>query len=120
MGLQLSSYTYLTAFLDRNSAKVGGTVFLTLNYRLPDGARLSTDQEIKGIEELTVLEQVTGPGQIRIRLLVDQLGSWKTGPIILTYLDKEDKARTLTADPVSLTVLSNLGEKPEEAHPLRS
>jgi len=105
----------LTASLDRNSAAVGSTVSLTLKYRLPEGAGFTAHPEIEGLEELTEVDRETGPDQIKITLLVDRLGSWKTGPISLSYVDKEGRGRKLTAKPVSLTVLSNLGERPEEA-----
>lgn len=105
----------LTASLDRDSARVGSKVILTLSYRLPEGAGFSDIPEIKGLEDLTPIDREIGPDDIKITLLVDQLGSWKTGPISLSYLDKDGKTQVLTTDPVSLTVLSNLGEKPEEA-----
>lgn len=105
----------LWASLDRDSAGVGGIITLTLRYRLPDGAQLPQGPVIKGLEDLTVLDRQMGPDRIMIRLLIDRLGSWKTGHFSLTYLDKEGKTQELTADPLMLTVLSNLGEKPEEA-----
>ena len=103
------------ASLDRESVRVGDMVWLTLQYHLPDGARLPEKAEIRGIEELTITERVQEIGQIRIRFLVDRLGAWKSGPISLTYVDKDGNEKMMNADPVSLTVLSNLGEKPEEA-----
>jgi hypothetical protein len=106
----------LTAFLDRDSARIGSMVVLTLGYRIPEGASLPAHLEIRGLENITRIDHEIGPDQIKIRLLVDQMGSWKTGPLSLTYLDKEGRPQTLTADPVSLTVLSNLGERPNEAH----
>jgi hypothetical protein len=110
-----SSGPGLTASLDRDSAVVGSMVVLTLTYRLPERAGFASEPEIKGFEELTEVDRVLGPDKIRITLLVDRLGSWKTGPISLAYLDKDESPRTLNAEPVSLTVLSNLGEKPEES-----
>jgi hypothetical protein len=88
---------------------------LTLKYRLPDRAGFASEPEIKGLEELAEVDREIGPDQIKITLLVDRLGLWKTGPISLAYLDKDENPRTLNTEPVSLTVLSNLGEKPEEA-----
>ena len=105
----------LTASLDRNSAQVGSMVVLTLKYRLPKRAGFASEPEIKGLEEFTEVYREIGPDKITITLLVDHLGSWKTGPISLAYLDKDENPRTLNTEPVSLTVLSNLGEKPEEA-----
>ena len=111
----INSGPSLTAFLDRDSARIGSTVILTLRYRLPDGAGFPDIPEVKGLGNLTHVDREIGPDEIRITLLVDQLGSWKTGPLSLNYLDNQGKTRVLTTDPVSLTVLSNLGEKPEEA-----
>ncbi|MDB4444125.1 hypothetical protein N9174_02155 [bacterium] len=105
----------LSATLDRDSAPVGSFVVLTLNYGLPEGARLSPGPEIKGLEELTILDLVQGKNRIRISLLVDRLEAWQTGPLSLSYLDKEGKNQYLKTDPLSLKVLSNLGDKPEEA-----
>lgn len=106
----------LTALLDRDSAKIGSVVTLTLSYSLPEGAKLTADPEIKGLEDLTIVERIIRPDQIRIKLLVDRIGPWKTGPLSLSYLDNKGNTKILTAEPVSLTVLSNLGEKPAEAH----
>jgi hypothetical protein len=105
----------LSASIDRDSARVGGIVELCLKYRLPEGARLPAEPEIKGIEGLTPVDRQIGPGQIRIRFLVDQLGPWKTGALALSYLDKDGKSQVLTTDPVSLKVTSNLGDRPSEA-----
>ena len=90
-------------------------VDLTLNYRLPEGARLSKDPAVSGLEGLTIVERAAGPGTIRIKLLVDRLDSWRSGDLSLAYLDQEGQPQFLKADPVSLSVLSNLGDKPEEA-----
>ncbi|MBW1705843.1 MAG: hypothetical protein JRJ86_11855 [Deltaproteobacteria bacterium] len=105
----------LTASLGRDSATVGSMVVLTLKYSLPEGAGFTAHPEIKGLEELTEVDREIGPDQIKIILLVDRLGSWKTGPISLSYVGKEGSNRKLSTGPVSLTVLSNLGDKPEQA-----
>jgi hypothetical protein len=105
----------LVATLNPPAAKVGRTVLLTLSYHLPEGARLSPDVQIKGLEGFTIVGRQAGPGQIRVILLVDRIGQFKSGPLSLTYFDKEGKEGFLKADPVELTVLSNLGKKPEEA-----
>jgi hypothetical protein len=108
------SLPHLAVSLDKDSARVGSAVVLTLSYGLPAGANLAADPEIKGLEDLTVIERQINPGRITIKLLVDRLDSWQTGPLVLPYLDREGKAQIIKADPVSLTVLSNLGEKPDE------
>ena len=105
----------LTATLDRTSTPVGGTVTLTLQYRLPEGASPAKEIDITGLEDLTEVGRNITPDEITIRFMVDRLGSWKTGPITLSYLDARGQRQHLTADPVSLTVLSNLGDKPDEA-----
>lgn len=105
----------LTAALDRDSAEVGAVVSLTLRYELPEGARLPEKREIGGLEGLTVLEKREEPGRVIVKLLVDRLGSWESKPLSLAYVDKENQTQSLTADPVSLKALSNLGDKPEES-----
>jgi hypothetical protein len=105
----------LTVHLDRSEVPVGSIVEMTLTYTLPEGASIPEKPEIRGLEGLTVVEQTMEAGRIRIRLLVDQLGSWKSNMITLGYVDKENEKGVLKADPVSITVLSNLGPKPAEA-----
>ena len=105
----------LTALLDRESAPVGGTLTLTLNFSLPEGAHLPPDPSVSGLEGLTVLDRRVSPGQIQFVLMIDRIGSWSTGPLSLPYSNADGERKVLTADPVSVTVLSNLGEKPEEA-----
>jgi hypothetical protein len=67
------------------------------------------------LEGLTVLNQIIGPDQIRIQLLVEQLEPWRSDAIRLDYLDSEGRTQVLMAGPAALQVESNLGEKPEEA-----
>lgn len=109
------SFGEISASLDRNSAKVGSIVELTLNYRLPEGDHLPEEPQIKGLKGFTVLEHTTEHGQIRFKILIDSLDSWKSEPLGLTYVDKQGKKQTLMTDPISLTVLSNLEKGPEEA-----
>ena len=98
-----------------DSAKVGSMVALTLTYRLPEGAHLTSEPRIKGIDGLTIQDVQVGKDEIRIQILVDRLGQFKTGPISLSYLNKKGKEASLSADPVKLTVLSNLGKNPGDA-----
>lgn len=105
----------LTAILDHVSARVGTMVELSLKIDLPQDEQLPEDFEIGGLEGLTVLGRVRFPDEIRIRLLVDRIGPWQSGPITLTFRDKDQKVRALEADPVSLSVFSNLGDRPSEA-----
>jgi hypothetical protein len=106
---------FLRAALDRDSARIGSRVVLTLEYRLPPQAGFPDVPHIGGLEELAEVDRELGPRSIRITLLVDRLHSWKTGPLSLSYMDSEGELRMLKANPVSLTVQSNLGEKPEKA-----
>jgi len=105
----------LAASFDQTSAPIGSVVWLTLDYQLPAGGRLPSKPEIEGLEGLSVLEQVVNPQQIRLKCLLDQLDRWQSGPIRLTYLDASGRPQTLTAPPVAVQAVSNLGEKPEEA-----
>jgi hypothetical protein len=105
----------LKALLDRQTAQVGDRVVLSLSYVLPEGAGLTEPPEIKGVEDLTLVNVQKGEGALRLSFLVDRLKDWKTKQISLAYRDRDGTLRELTADPVSLTVASNLGEKPAEA-----
>jgi hypothetical protein len=105
----------LSATLEKTSVPVGGLVWLTLDYRLPEGGRLPEKVEVNGLDDLTIVKQIIDPGQIRIQLLVDQVGSWQAGPVSLSYLDAGGQPQLLTAPPVSIQALSNLGEEAEAA-----
>lgn len=105
----------LTASMETAGARVGDQLWLELRYELPEGSRLFEDAPIEGIETLTVVEQTRRPGTIRIRFMVDRLESFEVGPFTLTFIDGDGKEETLQADPLAVTVSSNLGKKPEEA-----
>lgn len=109
------SESTLSASFDRDSARLGSTVVLTLKYHLPEGAHLTAKPEIKGLENLTIVGTKVEPELIKITVLVDKLEALKTGPFLLPYLDKEGNARSLKADAGKIKTLSNLGDKPEEA-----
>jgi len=105
----------MSASFEKDSARLGSTVALTLRYHLPEGARLSAKPEIKGLEDLTIVGTRVEPEQIKFLLLVDKMGALKTGPLFLPYVDREGNAHSLRADAVKIKTLSNLGDKPEEA-----
>ena len=123
----------MTAALVPNQTNVGGIITLTLRFQLPEGARLAPETEVNGLEGFQVLDrnitlngagkndgkQKKSPmpiqGECRIKLMVGRLESGNVGPVSLSYMSAEGKTAFLEADPVPLTVLSNLGEKPEEA-----
>lgn len=105
----------LSAALDQASVPVGGVVWLTLDYRLPAGCRLPDKLEVQGLDDLSIIQQIINPGQIRIQLLFDQVEPWQSGPISLTYLDADGQPQLLTAQAVSIQAVSNLSEKAEEA-----
>ena len=105
----------LFATLDRKSAPVGDVATLTLNFQLPEGGTLTDPPAGGGLEHLTILGRDVAPNKVTFRVLVDQLEILKTGALSLTWVDREKKPHALTADPVSLQVVSGLGEKPAEA-----
>jgi hypothetical protein len=105
----------LRALLDRQTAQVGDRVVLSLRYVLPEGAGLTEPPEIKGVEDLTLVDVQKEEGALRLLFIVDRLKDWETKQISLFYHEKDGTRRELTAGPVSLTVASNLGEKPAGA-----
>ena len=105
----------LSASVDQNAVPVGGIIWLTLDYRLPEGGQLPEKLEIKGLEGLSILKHIVNPQQIRIQLLVDHVGPWQSAPISLSYLDANGETQRLTSKPVAIQVVSNIDEKKQEA-----
>ena len=90
-------------------------LWVTLTYEVPESTKLPENDGIGGFETLTVIEQKTEPNQIEFRFLVDQLESFDLGPFSLTYLDDQKNEHQVATEPITVTVLSNLGEKPGDA-----
>lgn len=105
----------MTASLDRDTVKAGSIVNLTLSFRLLQGAAITKPPVIKGLEGFTVVDQHIYPDRVSIKLFASLPGLLKTGELSLFYMDKEGRQQVLTAAPISLKVLSNLGDKPEKA-----
>lgn len=118
----------MRASLSPHEARVGDIVTLTLQYALPKGASLPQKMHIEGLKGIEVLAhevkfpkpipeaiQMGAEGEICLKLLVDRLNALKTGPLHLSYKDKNGATHVLKTDPVTLNVKSNLGPKPEEA-----
>ncbi len=110
-----SSASSLSASVEKNTAKIGDLVWLTLTYDLPEGSQLPEDPVVNGIEKLNIVERVVRPGKIKLRFIVHQLESFQTEPISLTFIDKDGNEQRIETAPVTIAVSSNLGEKPEEA-----
>jgi hypothetical protein len=111
----VSSASSLSVSVEKNNANIGDLLWLTLTYDLPEGGRLPEDPGVGGIEKLTIVEREVLPGEIKLRLIVDQLESFQTEPISLTFFDKDGNEQRIETAPVIIDVSSNLGEKPEEA-----
>ena len=123
----------MTATLVPNQTSVGSIITLTLRFQLPEGAHLAPETEVNGLEGFQVLDRnitfdsagkndgkqknsvMPIQGECCIKLLVDRLNSGAVGPFSLSHVNVKGETTFLKAAPVSLTVLSNLGEKPEEA-----
>ncbi|MGD9326499.1 MAG: hypothetical protein PVG26_20950, partial [Desulfobacterales bacterium] len=110
-----SSASMLSAAVEKNTAKIGDLLWLTLTYDLPEGGRLPEDPVVGGIENLSIIERKVLPGEIKLRFIVDQLESFQTESITLTVIDKDGNEQRIETAPVTIDVSSNLGEKPEEA-----
>lgn len=123
----------MTVSLVPNQTSVGGVITLILKFQLPAGARLAPEPVVKGLEGFRILDQQMIPndakrkadgkkspgmaisGEYHIRLMVNRLDSGAVGPIFLSYVNADGEKASLKAATVPLTVLSNLGEKPEAA-----
>ena len=106
----------MLAYFNRSAVHVGEIVELTLAYTLSPNAIISDPPQIKGLDGLTVINVKKHPDQINLSILVNRLGSWKTKEITLIYNNEQGQSQTLFTAPVSLKIMSNLGEKPAEAH----
>ncbi len=106
----------MLAYFNSSAVHVGDIVKLTLTYSLSPNAIISDPPQIEGLDGLTVISVKKGPDQINLSILVDRLGSWKTREITLIYNNEQGQPQTLFTAPVSLEIMSNLGEKPAEAH----
>ena len=105
----------LSASIEKSSSKIGDLLWLTVKYDLPEGGQLPEDPVVRGIEKLNIVDRVVRAGEIKIRFIVDRLESFQTEPISLTFIDKEGSEQQIETAPVTIAVLSNLGEKPEDA-----
>ena len=111
----VSSAASLYATVDKGTARIGDLIWLTLAYELPADSRLPEDFVLQGIEKLHIVERTVHTGEIKVRFVVDQLETFSIGPVGLLYTDKDGNEQQLQSTPISIDVLSNLGEKPEEA-----
>jgi len=112
---ETDSLPTLSASVERKTARIGDVLWVTLRYEIPGNVKLPESGGVSGLETLTVIEQDTAPNEVKFRFLVDQLESFDLGPFGLTYLDDQKNEHQVTTDPIAITILSNLGEKPEDA-----
>jgi hypothetical protein len=112
---ETDSVPALSVSVDKNTARIGELLWVTLQYALPENAKLPEGVGVGGLETLTVIEYKTEPNQIKIRFVVDQLESFDLGPFSLTYIDQQNNTQQITTDPIAITISSNLGEKIEDA-----
>jgi len=101
--------------VEKNAGRVGDHIWLSLNYVVPDGAQLQDSPVIEGIEGFSVVGTKVRENHIEVSMLVDRLQPFEIGPIALVYTDRDGKEQRLTAAPVTIEVISNLGENPDDA-----
>ena len=87
--VETDSLPTLSASIEKNTAKIGDLLWVTLTYEIPEDAKLPESGDVDGLEALTVIEQKTEPNEIKFRFLVDQLESFDLGPFSLTYIDHQ-------------------------------
>ena len=95
----------LVVALDQEATEVGTVVELALRVHLPPGFRFVDGPDSRALEGLTVVGTRSLPDGFRIRLLVDRLDDWKSGPFRVGAVDDLGNKVILRAPPVSLTVL---------------
>ena len=112
---ETGSLPTLSASVEKNTANIGDLLWVTLMVEIPKDAELPESGGVDGLEALAIIEQKTEPNEINFRFLVDQLESFDLGPFSLTYIDHQKNEQQVATDPITITILSNLGEKPEDA-----
>ena len=105
----------LSASVEKSVAKIGDLLWLTLTYDLPEGGHIPDEPVVGGIEKLTIVEREVRTGIIKLRFIVDRLESFQTDPISLIFIDQVGNEQQIETAPITITVLSNLGQKPEDA-----
>jgi hypothetical protein len=105
----------LSASVDKQTAKVGEQVRLTLTYRLPKGTRLADPLEIKGVEDLTLVHKTVAEGEIHLAFIVDRVDAFTIGPFGLVFTDGRGRSQQIDSQPIHLDVASNLVDQPEAA-----
>jgi len=105
----------LVVSLDKTEATLGSIITLTLKYTLPAGASMGEDPEIKGIEDLFLVDKIFMPGQVVIRVLLDRTQRLETGILKLAYLDKDGRESFLEAPGIAVKVLSNIASDEDKA-----
>jgi len=108
----------LVVALDREAAEVGSVVELALRVHLPPGFRFMDGPDSRALEGLTLVGTRTLPDGFGIRLLVDRLDDWRSGPFRVGAVDDVGNKVILRASPVSLTVLPT-SEGPSASTELR-
>jgi len=104
----------LSVTVDKAEATLGSIITLTLNYSLPEGASIGQDPQIKGIEDLYVVDMDLAPGRIDVKVLLDTPQELKTSGIELAYADGEGRERFLKAPGIAVRVLSNIAQNEKE------
>jgi predicted DNA-binding protein len=104
----------LKAALNPLAAKVGETVTLTLTYSLPKGAKLTDKPDIKGLENLSIMDVKAVPETINIRFIVDSITDMNLGPFGLDYIDSKNATVNVYSGKLTLKVMSNLDKSPDK------
>jgi len=105
----------LSIELDRNSFAVGEIIALKLKFNFPEGSTFSPESKIKGLEDFTIISQNIQKGLIELNLIVDRREPFEIGPLSLSYINKDGNTKTIISDSILINIISNLGDKPNEA-----
>ncbi len=101
--------------VEKQTARVGERLRLTLKYNLPEGARLDGETAIDGLESLTDVKQTARAGEIDLYFLVDWFDTRTIGPFGLRFRDKDGAVQRIESTAISVTAESSLGPNPEAA-----
>lgn len=107
-----SDITPVKAYFKNSSAKIGSIVTCCLDFKIPEGCKLSDDLEIKGIDEFDVTEKRVVSKGIEIDLFVDRFDELNIPSLSIVCLDKRGKRIELSSNSLLLKVETRITKTP--------
>ena len=103
-------------FLEQK-AELGGTVTLSMECTLPDGAKILEPLEIKGLDDFLILDKKITDKGLKLTLLVNSIDTFKTPPFSLGFANKEGTKQWLDFPSLEIPVDNALPDDPSKMQP---